>query len=108
MTDKETSFDLRAYSEGWQEHRKEWSRDESNPRFRRMIPTPGAYFCGVVGRGNIDAFAQGLGLGTGELLAQLNAGTVREDHWPAILKAEKEGLLDQPASAAPGPLSSTF
>lgn len=75
-------------------------------------PDTWGYFYGVVGRGNIDAFAQGLGPRTGELLAQLDTGTVREGHWPAILKAEKEGLckaeIDQPALGSAGRFSTRF
>jgi hypothetical protein len=41
---------------------------------------------------NWDPFAKRLGLTGEELPEQLETGGVREEHWPAILKAEKLAL----------------
>jgi hypothetical protein len=41
------TFDLRAYSEGWQEHRQEWMSQGCGSGFIRMIPTPGGYLVGL-------------------------------------------------------------
>jgi hypothetical protein len=87
------TFHLRAYSEGWQDHREQWETAGCKPGDRRMIPTPGEYFFAIMARdGEIDQLCQRLGLLPAELFDQLESGQVREEHWPAILKAEKLAL----------------
>jgi hypothetical protein len=84
-----STFDLHAYSEGWQGHRAEWETAGCKPGDRRMIPTPGEYFFAIMERGGeLDQLCERLGLQPAELFDQLESGQVREEHWPAILKAE--------------------